>query len=87
MGYLVSEFLLEGFVKNYTVMDLINGFDTPIVSKINKGSMLKGNLYISGTVTPLLNSMTGPYSNVDWKVGTGNNTSNSTTAPKQGQVQ
>lgn len=71
MKYIVSEFMLEGFITNSTIYDLANGFDTKITNKINYGSTLNGNLFVSPSVTPLLNSVKGPYSKNTWTVGTG----------------
>jgi hypothetical protein len=36
--------------------DLVTGFESPIAAKINRGDIMRGNLYVSPIVTPLLNS-------------------------------
>jgi len=51
--------------------ELIQGFDTPIASKINTGDPLKGNIYVDASVTPLLNSMHGPFAHNTWNISTG----------------
>jgi len=71
VGYLISEFVFEGVLANYTYSDLIGGFNTPIASKINTGDPLKGNIYVDPSVTPLLNSMHGPFAKSTWNVTTG----------------
>ena len=76
MGYLISEFVFEGVLANYTYSDLIGGFNTPIASKINTGDPLKGNIYVDPSVTPLLNSMHGPFAKSTWNVTTGTSNTN-----------
>jgi hypothetical protein len=66
-----SEFILEGNLATYQMRDLILGFETPIADKINRGDILKGNLYVSPTVTPLLNNQKGPMTENYWTVDTG----------------
>jgi len=53
MQYHTSEWLMNGILANYSAQDLVMGFNTNIVSKINSGSILNGNLYVSAEVTPL----------------------------------
>lgn len=43
----------------------------PIADKINRGDILQGNLYVSPTVTPLVNDQIGPNSENVYQVGTG----------------
>jgi len=58
----------------------VEGFDTVIASKINRGSVLNGNIYVDPAVTPFLNTVRGPMSENEISVATGNNvTYNQTT--------
>jgi len=67
----VSEFLLGGAIDTYQARDLILGFDTPIVNRINTGYQLLGSFRLSPTVTPMLNTIKGPYAKQTWEVATG----------------
>jgi len=72
MQYHTSEWLMNGILANYTAQDLVMGFNTsPIFSKINSGSTLNGNLYVSTEVTPLFNTQSGPLSNNEVTILTG----------------
>lgn len=71
MGYHTSQWLLDGIVANYTQQELVEGFQTSIASKINRGDMLKGNIYVTPTVTPMLNTINGAMSANSEEVNTG----------------
>lgn len=71
MKYHVGEFLLEGFTGEYRVRDLIQGYDTHIATKVNTGFELWGSLRVYPTVTPMLNTIKGAYSEQMYTIGTG----------------
>jgi len=54
------EWLTGGVTKQYTKWDLITGFETDFIDKINSGDMRAGNLYADATVTPFLAMWAGP---------------------------
>lgn len=70
----VTYFLLEGPTKQYTVKNLIMGYDTAYNSKINTGDLLRGNLYVDTTVTPVLSWWKGPVSGHSFTLFTGSGT-------------
>jgi hypothetical protein len=65
-------FLLEGLTAEYPIRDLIKGWkSTKISDKFNKGDLLRGNLYIDDTITPVLNWWMGPAANHSYTMFTG----------------
>lgn len=67
----VTNFFLEGLTKEYTVSDLVMGFDTTFNTKVNTGSLLQGNLYVDTTVTPVVSWWKGPASGHKFTMFTG----------------
>jgi len=55
-----TEWLTGGVTKQYSQWDLVTGFDTDFIDKINTGSLRAGNLYVDSAVTPFLNLWKGP---------------------------
>ena len=67
----------NGYIKNYTALDLIKGYQTDQVSKwLNTGNFTAGNLYVSDIVTPTLNTFLGPTSELEWNMLMGRGTAN-----------
>jgi len=62
---------MNGILATYSAQDLVSGFNTDIVSKINTGSILNGNLWVASDVTPLFNTQSGPMSNNKVTIMTG----------------
>ena len=52
MSYARSDFLFQGPVANYTVNDLLFGFETKMTDKLNTGSINEGNIYYSNKIQP-----------------------------------
>jgi len=71
MRFHVSSFLLEGVTKTYKVTDLVKGYETTLISKVNTGSLLQGNLYVDSTVTPIFSFFKGPASGHKYTMFTG----------------
>ena len=67
----VSQYFLEGLTKQYTVSDLVMGFDTTFNAKVNTGSLLQGNLYVDTTCTPVVSWWKGPASGHTFTIFTG----------------
>lgn len=57
-----TEWLTEGITSQKNLKDLIMGYDTNFVDKINTGSLLVGNIYVDTEITPFLNLWKGPTS-------------------------
>lgn len=63
-NYVVSDFLFQGPIAEYTVEELVEGFQaSTITDRLNSGSVQAGNLYFRDAITPL-------YLNQDPKLAT-----------------
>jgi hypothetical protein len=63
-NYVVSDFLFQGPIAEYTVEELVEGFQaSTITDRLNSGSVQAGNLYFRDSITPL-------YLNQDPKLAT-----------------
>lgn len=64
-----TEWLSGGVTLSHSQYDLVHGFETSFVDKINSdgaspvGALLKGNIYVDPAVTPFLNLWMGPTAN------------------------
>ena len=67
----IFEYLLGGSTVTKTARELIFGYDTDLTDKINEGDLLRGNLYVDSTVTPVLNNFMGPTSGRKYTLLTG----------------
>jgi hypothetical protein len=62
---------LDGTLAKYKVSEMIYGWETDLSDKINTGDLLKGNLYVDSTITPVSNMWKGPTANRRWTLMTG----------------
>jgi hypothetical protein len=53
-NYVVSDYLFEGPIQEYTVEELVNGFQAKsITDKLNTGTVQEGNVWYRSNITPL----------------------------------
>jgi hypothetical protein len=52
MEYARSDFLFKGPVATYLVEDLLFGFNTKIVDRLNTGTVSDGNIYYRDLIQP-----------------------------------
>jgi hypothetical protein len=52
MEYARSDFLFKGPIATYSVQDLLFGFSTKIVDRLNTGAVSDGNIYYRDLIQP-----------------------------------